>query len=491
MNKKLCSAAVLFALGAACSSGKPTGSVGSAITADQLAAKVAAIGTLDNIRVTALNDLTTLPQRPSAYCPSCMPNADAVGIAPANPADWPQVGPVPGFLITADVEGDPQSHFLMRIPNTWNRKMVVAGTGGVRSEYSNDIIISDYVLNKGYAYVTQNKGFLGQQLVSYDSDGACPLLPVDDVPTRSGHNLFAWFAMLEPSNHIAEWGVRMSQAALTGREILQSAFRSPTRSYAIGASNGGFQVRLALEQDKGHLFDGGVDWEGVFFNTAATNGVGEMATGLRNYPAYRASGFDPNSAAAQAIQAVGYPPDLIENNTSVWTLFRNKYWESTECLYGRKLDADYYSQYLDLTAQEPFSIVETYDYPTRQAIVAQTVSKFEVTGAIPAPLITVHGTLDALIPLKAHSRKYAAAVQSSGHSDIYRLYEIQNGTHIDGFQALIPDLVLMMPHAHHAFDLLVDWVENGHAAPASQCVPKGAQISGSFAETSCSQLKAP
>jgi hypothetical protein len=170
---------------------------------------------------------------------------------------------------------------------------------------------------------------------------------------------------------------------------------------------------------------------------------------------------------------------------------RTSYWQLTECLYGRKIDPDYYSANLDLSAAEPFSIVESYDYPSRQAIVEKNISKFANTGAINAPLITVAGTLDSLIPLKGNARVYRDMVESSGSAGSYRLYEIQNGNHIDGVQAKLPDIVLMMPHAQHAFDLLEEWVEHGNAAPASQCVPKGSQISGSFAETSCSSLLAP
>ncbi len=41
----------------------------------------------------------------------------------------------------------------------------------------------------------------------------------------------------------------------------------------------------------------------------------------------------------------------------------------------------------------------------------------------------------------------------------------------------VPQLEFIQPHAHRAFDLLVDHVENGASLPPGQCVPRGAMIS--------------
>jgi hypothetical protein len=40
----------------------------------------------------------------------------------------------------------------------------------------------------------------------------------------------------------------------------------------------------------------------------------------------------------------------------------------------------------------------------------------------------------------------------------YRLYEVQNGNHIETFKVTFPQLELIQPHAQHAFDLLVSAV---------------------------------
>ena len=58
----------------------------------------------------------------------------------------------------------------------------------------------------------------------------------------------------------------------------------------------------------------------------------------------------------------------------------------------------------------------------------------------------------------------------------YRLYEVQNGNHIETYQDAFPQLELIMPHAQKAFDLLVQQVEDKVALPPSQCIPRGGSI---------------
>jgi hypothetical protein len=47
----------------------------------------------------------------------------------------------------------------------------------------------------------------------------------------------------------------------------------------------------------------------------------------------------------------------------------------------------------------------------------------------------------------------------------YRLYEVENGNHIDVFRNIFPQLELLQPRAQYAFDLLVDHVESGAPLP--------------------------
>ncbi len=97
------------------------------------------------------------------------------------------------------------------------------------------------------------------------------------------------------------------------------------------------------------------------------------------------------------------------------------------------------------------------------------------------------GTEDSLLPIDHHARAYARAVADSlgaqpGYphrpQPAYRLYEVQNGNHIEAYalSAVFPQLRLIQPYAQKAFDLLVDHVENHAALPPSQCIPKDGEI---------------
>ncbi len=61
-------------------------------------------------------------------------------------------------------------------------------------------------------------------------------------------------------------------------------------------------------------------------------------------------------------------------------------------------------------------------------------------------------------------------------STAYRLYEVQNGNHIETYQDTFPQLELIQPQAQRAFDLLVQHVERREALPPSQCIPRGGSI---------------
>ena len=97
-----------------------------------------------------------------------------------------------------------------------------------------------------------------------------------------------------------------------------------------------------------------------------------------------------------------------------------------------------------------------------------------------------------------HARAYEAAVNESrkGNNDQrsaqFRLYEVQNGNHIESFVPLYPQLELIQPHAQKAFDLLVSHVESNAPLPPSQCIPRGGSIAASPAQPGqCANLLVP
>jgi hypothetical protein len=116
----------------------------------------------------------------------------------------------------------------------------------------------------------------------------------------------------------------------------------------------------------------------------------------------------------------------------------------------------------------------------------ENLADFRTTGRIRRPLITVAGTA------RAFARRVAATARENKEAPAYRLYEVQNGNHIETFKLTFPQLELIQPHAQHAFDLLVSAVENGAELPPSQCIPRGGTIDKTPAQPGhCTNLLAP
>ena len=108
----------------------------------------------------------------------------------------------------------------------------------------------------------------------------------------------------------------MGEAARLARRGVEARYgRSPRFTYAVGTSNGGYQVRRAVELFP-ELFDGGVDWEGTYVDPPGPEPPDRSAARRSStIPDYAASGFNPDSTAAKNIRAAGYPPDLVAATT--------------------------------------------------------------------------------------------------------------------------------------------------------------------------------
>ncbi len=425
------------------------------------------------------------------------PQTDRNVISPDPPNRTPITKLVPGIQVQGRFADDPteEARFLLRLPDDWNGKLVVAGASGTRSEFNGDFAWSDFVIQKGYAYASQNKGVLNLRLSTAADPLACRLNPTSTT--------FVHFFDNDPEKPFTQWTDFIIETARLARDAVKVQYnKHPRKTYAVGTSNGGYQVRRAIEEAP-DLFDGGVDWEGTFVDPKGPNLLIDLPPAIKNFPDYVASVFDPNSTAAQNIRAAGYPPDIVIVPPppppppgvlpvrSLWEAYSNQFWEVTQCQWQKRLDPTY-----NTYGAGPGN----YDYAARVSVsdVEKEVKKIETTGKIKKPLVTVAGTMDALLPIQRNARAYEAKVMASrkGKDEKrkaqYRLYEVQNGNHIETFKNTFSQLEFIQPHAQRAFDLLADHVENKADLPPSQCVPPGGSISATPAQPgNCASLFVP
>src|SRR4029077_6652550 len=135
------------------------------------------------------------------------PTTDRSVISPSAGKRTPITKAVPGLQIDARIASDPQgqARLLLRLPNDWNGRLVVAGASGTRSEFNGDFAWSDYVLQKGYAYASQNKGVLNLRLSTAADPLACRLNPTTPV--------FVHFYDNDPGQPFTRWAEFIVKAA--------------------------------------------------------------------------------------------------------------------------------------------------------------------------------------------------------------------------------------------------------------------------------------
>lgn len=356
------------------------------------------------------------------------------------------------FMPTCDGGFRHNGQFVIRIPTAWDgTHLMVAGSPGVRTEFASDIILSDRVLTKGWAYVTQDKGNTGLNFWRAGDD-------------ETGGSRTEWI----PNAAIAQWAPMMQRAALAGQGALRAIHgREAELTYAAGISNGGYQTRLALERYP-ELFDGGVDWEGTLFQPEAPNLYTYIPPLVRNYPTYRSNG---DETAYRALVHEGMvPPD----SEPIWDNHYEIYWGSVQSTYRPVVDPEY----TDYVAAPRLVIPPgdpdfDYDYASRPAVVKERVGELANTGDTSGrPLITLHGTLDALLPIAADSDVYAEKVRAQGHDATYRYYVVEGGTHVDTAADSSPEVFRpILPCFWQAIDALDAWVVDGRPAPPSGFIP--------------------
>jgi predicted esterase len=381
-------------------------------------------------RVSRLDDLTTAGLVGTDYTdPLDFAGLHAAGSR--NPHGVPGVQ-IDGYFpdtstLNTDHGWNHDAQFVIRLPDAWNGKLVISGAPGVRKQYSVDFLIGDWVLARGYAFAVTDKGNSGPEFF---------------LDSRA------------PGDAIAEWHVRVTELTRAAAEVVRQRYaRPPDRTYVSGISNGGYLTRYALERHP-ELYDGGVDWEGTLFRAEGPNLLTYLPAALRYYPVYARSG---DQAAHAGMLAAGFPP----GSEFLWEFHYQTYWVLTQRIYRQLFDPTWEG------------VEAEYDYLSRPAEVKQAVARVSLTGAIGKPLITLHGTLDCLLPIRLHGDAYADLIAAAGRAASHRYYVVADGNHVDGLYDLFPDrLRPMLPCYRAAFEALEAWVEHGREPPPSGLLPR-------------------
>ncbi|MGH3736406.1 MAG: tannase/feruloyl esterase family alpha/beta hydrolase, partial [Micromonosporaceae bacterium] len=294
------------------------------------------------------------------------------------------------------------------------------------------------VLAKGYAFASTDKGNVG---TAFYTDGQ------------------------RPGDAVTEWHHRMTQLTRAAKASLAQHYGSkPRRTYVTGISNGGYLARWQLENRPG-LYDGGVDWEGTLFAGDAPNLFTFLPPALRHYPKAAAG----DEAAHQAMLDAGYAP----GSEPLWVFHYTYYWDLTQRIYREEFDPGYDGE---TQAGYPFCLPGSvpgcdtdYDYASRPDAVHDAVERVSLTGNVSKPMITLHGTLDTLLPISVDSDVYAEL----GTKPRFRYYRIEGGNHVDGLYPVHPQLLRpMLPCYRDAFTALERWVDRRVSPPASRTIPR-------------------
>lgn len=408
----------------------------------------------------AVPDLVPGAELQDADCLNDLTTAGTQGTGHTNRDDWNGLhasgtknpSGVPGLQVDGYFPDDSRtnanngwmhdSQFVVRFPEKWNGKVVITGAPGVRRQYANDFIIGDWVLAKGYAFASTDKGNTG---IAFYDDGS------------------------EPGGSVAEWHRRVEELTRATKVAAERYYdRAPEKTYITGISNGGYLTRYALENTP-ELYDGGVDWEGTLFRADGPNLLTYLPTALANYPRYAAAG---DRGAYRNIIGAGFAP----GSEFLWRDYYAIYWDLTQRIYREEFDPDYDGA---LKAGIPFCQPGTpncdadYDYYERPAAVREAVEKVQLTGEIGKPMLTLHGTLDTLLPIRTDSDVYERLIKKAGNARLHRYYRVEAGDHVDSFYDKYPDkLRPILPCHRDAFERLEGWVESGERPPKSGLVPR-------------------
>ncbi len=400
-----------------------------------------------------------------APLPDAAPGYDPAGdaaalIAPGTPS--PATAPIRGREFRGSAR--PGQRWFVRIPDAWNGKLAVCGTPATRSEHANDAILGDGLLADGYAYACSNKGI--PYNARLEGEPASPGSRAYGVPFAFGAappgSVSLRFGALESqAGPIERWHEDYAELVIAAGETVRAATgTAPERTYALGLSMGGGQVRWLLER-RPDLVDGGVEWAAVYWDVRHTF-VRYLPQFLTAMPAYAASGYR-DRALHDAIVGTGFPPDRLQDGrlASLW----DAHYATVPPFYA-DLTTFVFPAALDPGAP-PLATLEARAAYVPTPAAERAIRAFAHSGRLGKPLFGVAGDADVFITPQHNFDPYLAAVRAAGRDDRYWQYEVAGGTHVDAFSALGWGLQPQLPFVRRAFDRLVDLVERGVVPPGA------------------------
>lgn len=362
----------------------------------------------------------------------------------------PPLEPIPGWRASGSL--GPAQRFVLRIPARWNGRLVVAGTPAQRSEFACDRILSDPLLARGYAYASGNKGQGdGAVLLAAGRRLAMGGVPLPRLMLPDGRGVVFW--QHAPGHRMEGWledFLALTQAAQA--IVAEVCGRGPELTYAVGVSNGGYQVRRAIEESD--RYAGALAWNAVLWT-----------------PEHNLLNVTRASAALDAgrpeeVEALGFPPDVRarSGDDSLYRKNQRIYWQTAGWLHAVHLDPRTSLAYGDVRDPEP---AESWQ-PRLGAwepgeAVAERIRGFANTGRIRCKLIDLASEYDHFIPPAVHLAPYRALVAAAGRADLYRSDILPNAQHVDTWSEdpSYPRMRPGHPRVLAAFDELVAWVEGG------------------------------
>jgi hypothetical protein len=490
----LCATLLSLGLGSVQVAAAPPGDcsdVLAALAADPAVANVQCFASRD---LTTASSLTTPPDNSLPGLPpgAFIPRSDAAN-TPGNGSEsrYPITSHPSGVQISGTMADDTGARWVIRLPNSWNRRLLIGIAAGFSSEYGQDIVLSNYLVQHGYAYAGTNKGALNNHSTTASDPKACATSPGASTYVHS------YVDDLPPDQGVPGMLKRSLELTVLAKYLTHVQYgHAPQYTYAGGTSIGAFTARSLVERYP-DAFDGGIGW-GPTYVTAEGQPDGTDDTsnhanymsflihpelGLKNFPDYRDSGYDQSSRGYLAIEASHqFPPDIFgapnPPSSPIGSFHETMYntgWQGNACALVRALDPGYETPPGALP-----TVFGDYDYVERFRVadLQRITEAIGTTGKLRRPLIELHGTFDDTAALRG-TRLYAADVIKKGRAGCYRLYEVEHGGHRDKFRdppTLLTQIEPIGLKFIAGFERLANWVERGQPAPRSQCIPAGGTI---------------